>query len=171
MMLITKPQLGRLQTLYSQLAAHEIGVGTSREERIRWATERLGKPVESFKALTGNDAGFLIDSIQSALGVKAPLKKRPNREQARRAGLDGRKDGLEFAASPQIATADDLARIERMLEQLGWTQERFRNFLASTRSPFAKRSDKAIRTTADANKAWWALKRMARGAGIWRKKK
>ncbi len=166
---ITALQLTRLQVLYGQLAAHEIGVGMSREARIRWATERLHKPVTSFKSLSAEDAGFLIDQIQQALGVKAPLKHRPSRDQARRAGLDGRKDGHEYADSPQMATAQDIARINGMCEQLGWTEETFRRFLASDRSPLAKRSDKTIRTTSDANKVWWALKRIARQKGLWRK--
>ena len=42
-MQITKRQLGRLQTLYSQLSAHEIGIGAGRDERIAWASERLRK--------------------------------------------------------------------------------------------------------------------------------
>jgi len=168
-MQITPRQLGRLQTLYSQLAAHEIGVSTSRESRIAWATERLHKPVKSFSNLTADDAGFLIDSIQRHLGVKAPLKDRPKRDQARRAGLDGRKDGGEYSAAPQIATGADLGRIQRMREQLEWSEDTFRAFLDSTRSPLAARADKQIRTTADANKVWWALKRIARQKGLWRK--
>lgn len=90
-MQITKPQIARLQTLYGQLAAHEIGVGTSREARIRWASERLHREIASFSDLSADDAGFLIDSIQQQLGVKAPAVKRPDRGQARRAGLDGQQ--------------------------------------------------------------------------------
>jgi hypothetical protein len=168
-MQITKPQLGRLQTLYAQLAHHDIGVGISRDARIAWATERLQKRVTSFSDLTVEDAGWLIDQLQQHLGVQAPLKHRPDRDQARRAGLDGRKDGAEFAAAPQMATAQDLRRIQAMIVQLGWSELTFANFLASQRSPLAKRADKSIRTTADANKVWWALKRSAQQKGIWRK--
>jgi hypothetical protein len=168
-MQITKPQLVRLQTLYGQLAAHEIGIGADRLSRIRWATERLHKSVASFSNLSADDAGFLIDSIQQQLGVKSPVKKRPGRDQARRAGLDGRKDGAEFADAPQMANAEDLRRIQSMLDQLGWSELSFSNFLNSQRSPLARRADKQIRTTADANKVWWALKRIAREKGLWRK--
>jgi hypothetical protein len=168
-MQITKPQLGRLQTLYAQLARHEIGVGASRAARIAWATETLHKPVESFSALTMEDAGWLIDQLQQQLGVQAPLKSRPDGDQARRAGLDGRKDGTEFANAPQMATARDLRRIQAMIAQLGWSHETYANFLASQRSPLAKRADKQIRTTSDANKVWWALKRIAQQKGVWRK--
>jgi hypothetical protein len=169
-MSITNAQLGRLQTLYSQYARHEIGVGADRESRIRWATERLHKPVSSFKNLTMDDAGFLIDGLQTALGVKAPLKKRLKRDQARRAGLDGRKDGSEFDGEPQMATAADQARIQHVLDALGWDQDGLRNFLESQRSPLARRADKHIRTTRDANKVYWALKRIAQSKGAWRKK-
>ena len=165
-MQITKPQLGRLQTLYSQLARHEICVGTDRLSRLRWATERLNKTVTSFSALTGDDAGFLIDQIQQALGVKIPAKKRPSRDQARRAGLDGRRDGQEFADTPQMVTPRELGLIQSLLGQIGWTEESLRNFLVnSSKSPFARRADKRIHTVADANKVIWALKPMARRKG------
>ena len=166
---ITKAQLVRLQTLYSQLARHELGVNLDRQSRLDWATERLGKLVTSFRDLSADDAGFLIDSIQSHLGVKVPIKKRLGRDQARRAGLDGRSDGAEFAAAPQLVGPEDLARIEDLLRQLGWDRTRLKGFLESSRSPLARRADKAIRTTADANKVWWALKRIARQKGLWRK--
>jgi hypothetical protein len=166
---ITKPQLARLQVLYGQLAAHEIGLGRDRVSRIRWASERLQREIASFKDLSVDDARFLIDSVQQQLGVKVAPVKRPGAAQARRAGLDGRADGAEYQAAPQMATSDDLARIQRLLDQLGWQQETFRKFLESARSPLAKRADKTIRTTADANKVWWALKRIARRKGIWRR--
>ncbi len=168
-MQINAKQIARLQTLYGQLAHREIGVDSGREARIRWAEERLGKPVTSFKDLSASDAGWLIDQIQQALGVKVPLKTRPSRDQARRAGLDGRKDGQEFADAPQMVTPQDIARINALCEELGWSEETLRTFLGSTRSPFAKRADKTIRTTADANKVWWALKPIAKRKGLWRK--
>jgi hypothetical protein len=167
---ITKPQLARLQVLYGQLAAHEIGLSSDRESRLRWASERLQREIASFKDLSASDAGFLIDSIQQQLGVKVPPRKRPGAAQARRAGLDGRRDGAEYSATPQMATSEDLARIQNLLDQLGWQQETFRKFLDSARSPLARRADKTIRTTADANKVWWALKRIAQRKGIWRRK-
>jgi hypothetical protein len=167
-MQITKPQLARLQILYGQLARHEIGVGVSRNARIAWASERLHRPVSSFSDLTVEDAGWLIDQLQQQLGVKAPLKSRPDRDQARRAGLDGRKDGAEFANAPQLATSADIARIQSLLGQLGWSTETYHNFLASARSPL-QHTGRTIRTTTDANKVWWALKRIAQQKGIWRK--
>ncbi|MDR3723302.1 MAG: hypothetical protein P4K83_02280 [Terracidiphilus sp.] len=167
---ISPDQLKRLQVLYGQLAARTIGMDTSREARIRWAIERLHKRVSSFKDLTAGDAGFLIDSIQEELGVKVPPRKRLNREQARRAGLDGRRDGAEYANAPQMATEGDQARIASLLQLLEWDEEAFRKFLTSSRSPLARRSDKQIRTTADANKVYWALKRIAIAKGLWHPK-
>ncbi|HEY1767778.1 MAG TPA: hypothetical protein VGG26_08985, partial [Terracidiphilus sp.] len=113
-MQITRPQLARLQVLYNQLAAHETGVGRDRDSRLAWASQRLHKPVSSFKNLTADDAGFLIDNLQGYLQVKAPLKRRLDRDRARRAGLDGRKDGQEFAEAPQIVSAQDIARIQKL---------------------------------------------------------
>ena len=168
-MQITPAQLGRLQTLYGQLCAHEIGMNNSRPARLDWASERLQKNVTSFSDLSMDDAIFLIDSLQAQLGVKAPVKKRLNRAQARRAGLDGRRDGAEFAAAPQMATADDLGRIQEMIGQLGWDEAAFNKFMASSRNPLVRFSDKRINTTAKANKVWWALKRIAQSKGIWRK--
>jgi hypothetical protein len=168
-MRLSELQLARLQVLYGQLAAHELGVNTDRLSRLRWASERLGREVESFKELSGADAGFLIDSIQQQLGVKAPAVRRLDRHQARRAGLDGRKDGGEYSAAPQLATAADLARIQAIREQIGWSEDTFRAFLASSRSPLARRADKSVRTTGDANKVWWALKRIAQSKGLWRR--
>jgi len=155
--------------LYSQLSRKEIGVGADRASRLDWATERLHKPVTSFSALTADDAGFLIDSIQQELGVKVPLKARPRRDQARRAGLDGRHDGQEYSDAPQMATPEDLALIQSLKEQLGWNELNFTNFINSPRSPLSRRADKLIRTTSDANKVIWALKRIVRQKGLWRK--
>lgn len=167
-MKITPEQLTRLQTLYSQLAAREIGVDKDRTSRIRWATERLQKPVTSFSALSLDDARYLIDSIQAQLNVKAPFKGRLDRDQARRAGLDGRKDGKEYSDAPQLVTANEIALINSLREQLGWTEDGLRNFLESTRSPLAKRANKAILTTGDANRVIWGLKRIARRKGVWK---
>lgn len=168
LMLISPAQLGRLQTLYSQLARHEIGVGLDRESRLRWATEHLRKPVSSFKALTIDDAGFLINSIQEQLGVKAPLKKRLDRHQARRAGMDGRADGSEFAKAPEMASAADLARVQNVMRVLDWNEAALNTFKESARWPLGAR--KQIVTVSDANKVYWALKRIAQAKGLWRAK-
>lgn len=166
---ITKKQLGRLQTLYSQLARHEIGVGPSREERLAWVSARLRRPVLSFKDLSVDDAGWLIDQIQTQLGVKAPTKphKRLDRDQARRAGTDGRHDGQEFADAPQLASAADLASIENYYTRLGWGRAQFDSWLHSSRSPLKHKASPSISTVADANRVRWALKGMLQHAGKW----
>jgi hypothetical protein len=168
-MLITKPQIGRLQVLYAQLAAHEIGVGSSREERLEWVSARLRRPVSSFKELSAEDAGWLIDQLQSELGVKTPAKprKRLNRDQARRAGLDGRKDGQEFASAPQMASAADLEVIESYYHRLGWERAQFDAWMRSTRSPLKHKSAPSIVIVSDANRVRWALKGMLQAAGKW----
>ena len=165
---INPAQLKRLQVLYGQLAHREIGMSTARDARLAWAGQRLGRSVTSFSLLSAGDAGFLIDSLQQQLGVKVPPRKRLDRDQARRAGLDGRRDGGEFAEAPQMATSSDVARIQNILDQLGWSLETYAKFLHSSRSPLSKRADKSIRTTADANKVWWALKRIAIAKGLWK---
>jgi len=81
----------------------------------------------SFKDLTFEDAGWLIDQLQTHLGVKPPPSPQsPRRDQARRAGLDGRKDGQEFASAPQMASAADLATIEDYYSRLGWAAQSMR---------------------------------------------
>lgn len=164
---ISKRQLVRLQTLYSQLARHEVGVNVSREARLAWASEHLHKPVTSFGNLTPGEAGFLIDCIQEFLGFKAPVKHRPNRTQARRAGLDGRKDGQEFASTPQLASDADLASIQEYYSRLRWNRAQFDAWLRSPRSPLKHKSSPVIVTVADANRVRWALKGMLQFAGMW----
>jgi len=168
-MQLSKNQLARLQVLFSQFARREIGVGTSRPERLAWASEALRKPVESFKNLSSADAGFLIDSIQTQLGVKAPNspRQRLDRDQARRAGTDGRKNGSEYSSSPQLASAVDLGTIDNYYTRLGWDRSRFDAWLRSPRSPLKHKSAPTIVTAADCNRVRWALKGMLVHAGKW----
>jgi hypothetical protein len=162
---INRAQLARLQTLYGQLA-RRTQMENTREDRLLWAAEGLGRKIESFNDLTGDEARRLIDAAQAQLGYRAPSKQRRGRREAMRRGVDGRRDGKEFAAQPQIASARDIEQIEEMYQRLGWTRERFDAWLHSIRSPL-RSSDRAIRTTADANKVRWALKGMLVSAGLW----
>ncbi len=166
---ITTNQMKRLQTLYSKLEAHSI-TGSGREARLSWATEQLGRPIESFKAISFAEAKHLIDGLQGQLGVKEPPRRRHGRAQARRAGLDGRKGHTEFANAPEAVTQRDLAAIEEYYLRLGWTRPQFDGWLQSPHSPIGKRANKAILTTADANKVRWALKGMLRQRGLWEKR-
>ena len=161
---ITKGQITRLQILFGQYAAATIGVENTRDARLAWASAELHRPlacpVRSFSALAFGEAGSLIDGLQTLLGVKAP-PRRKTRAAARRAGLDGRRIGAaEFAAQPEIASAADLDMIARFYQRLGYDRAGFDAFLGSSRSPLGKRSNPAVRTSADANKVIFALKRM-----------
>jgi hypothetical protein len=166
---ITHNQMRRLQTLYGQLAAHAIE-SNDRAARIQWASEQVGRAIASFKDLTSDEANRLIDGLQGQLGVKAPTKKRLGRDAARRAGRDGRRGDKEFAAQPQIVSAEDLAVIENYFNRLGWTRDQFDAWLQSPRSPLSKRARPVIATSKDANRVRWALKGMLQHRGLWKDK-
>jgi len=166
---ITKGQLKRLQVLYSQLARHTLDAGPSREARLTWAAQLLGHAVASFSNLTPDDARVLIDSAQGVLGVRAATtpRKRLSRDEAHRAGTDGRRDEAEYSTTPQLASADDLATIENYYGRLGWNRAQFDGWLRSRYSPLKHKAKPAIRTMADANRVRWALKGMLQAAGKW----
>lgn len=167
-MSISKGQLVRLQILYQQLAHHELGMGLSREERMAWTSARLHKPVTSFSNLSREDAGWLIDQIQQHLGIKVPVKprKRLDRDAAHSAGTEGRRkdDGKQAT----LAGAAEFARIHYVLDVLGWNEQQLDGWLRSSRSPLGHRATPTIRTLGDANRVWWALKRMAIAGGLWK---
>jgi hypothetical protein len=160
--LISKGQLRRLQTLYGQLARH-TQEGSDRAARIAWAEQLVGRLIASFSDLTAAEARRLIDTVQGQLGVNAPQQRRRrgrprlDRDAAHRAGTEGRRDD----DSKQITMAGpaEFARIQYALEQLGWNQAQLDAWLRSPRSPLKKSSPK-IHTLGDANRVWWALKRM-----------
>jgi hypothetical protein len=165
---ITSGQLKRLQVLYSQHARRSLDATSgSREERLDWATRQTGRLIASFKELTLDEGKHLIELLQRALNVKAPSTRPSRRDDARRAGLDGRHDGKEYARTPKMASAQDIEVIERFYQRLGWTRERFDAWLQSPRSPLGRKSNPQIRTLADANRVRWALKGMLVSAGLW----
>ena len=165
----TAAQIQKVQVVYAQMAAREIGVENTREARLAWASQLLQRPIASFKDLKRGDAIHLIDQAQASLGVPFKPHKLPaTREQARRAGLDGRKDvDHEFAAAPQLVSAQEIAIIQAFVHRLGWSQAQFEAWLGTKRSPFGKRANKRIMTTADANQVRWALKGMLVARGLW----
>jgi hypothetical protein len=163
--LINKKQMQRLQVLYSQLARH-TDQGADRESRMRWASELLGRPIESFKALTMNDGRHLIDTLQGQLGVKVPARNRLKGEAAHRAGTDGRR-GSPYGDRPQMVSPADLEAITSYYMRLGWTREQFDAWLSSSRSPLSNRAHPTIATLADANRVRWALKGMLQNRGLW----
>jgi len=166
---VTSPQLTALQALYSRFAAHIIQeAGDARAARLSWASGMIGRKIESFKALTGGEAGRLIDVLKVSTGqeVRPPRRRIRSRDLAQAAGTAGRR-GIR-SATAYVVSADDLARIDDATARLGWTRARFDAWLNSQFSPLRSRADKQIRTLADANRVWWALKAMLKHAGLWR---
>jgi hypothetical protein len=166
---ITPAQMKRLQVLYSQLVRTTFDGGDgSREARLAWASQLLCRSVSSFRDLTQGDARHLIDVTQQQLGVKVPARKRDrlSGEKAMQAGTEGRRDGER--GKHTLVGPRDLARIQYALDLLAWTQEQLEGWLRSPRSPLGKRSNPSIRTVGDANRVWWALKRMAQSRGLWK---
>jgi hypothetical protein len=159
---ITAAQQKRLQTVYTQLARHTMQEST-REARLAWASEALGRSVTSFSSLDSHEAKQLIDSAQHQLGVKAPAKHRMDAYAARQAGTEGRKGAS--AANITIAGAADLERIRRVLSVLGWSEDSMRRWLESPKGPLGRRTE--IRTVGDANRVYWGLKRIAIAKGVW----
>jgi hypothetical protein len=169
---ITKRQLKHLQVLYSQLAHKTLDAGSSRESRLAWASDQLHHAVASFNDLSHADARQLITAIQRRLGIRAAARPRKtlSRGQAQRAGKDGRHDGKQYDAQPQLASADDLATIEGYYARLGWSRAQFDGWLRSPRSPLKHKAAPSIRTLSDANRVRWALKGMLQHAGLWYEK-
>jgi hypothetical protein len=67
-------------------------------------------------------------------------------------------DAAATSPKPCSSPPEDLARIATITAELGWDQARLDAFLRSGSSPLKHRA--SIRTQADANKVWWALKRI-----------
>jgi hypothetical protein len=121
---ITVPQIRRLKVLYSQFARRAIDLNGSREERLRWASEQLGRGIDSFSDLTRDEAKRLIDLCQEALGIE-PSKRARQRARKRQikdenrahaAGTEGRHDGA--AGVRTMATQEDLDRIQNALTRM-----------------------------------------------------
>ena len=166
---ISTGQMRRLQTLYGQLCAHDAGQGhtdpkKARESRLIWAAGLLDHPVTSFKDLTEDDARHLIDTLQGQFGIpetraRGPRRRRRlSRDAAQKAGTEGRRDSP--AKEVTMASPADLARIDYALGELNWSRAQLDVFLRSSHSPLNSRSNPQIRTLSDANRVWWALKRM-----------
>jgi hypothetical protein len=173
---ISKAQLVKLQTLWRQSPwRQEPGppAAAEREARLAWASELLGREVRSFNELTRREAAKAIDSLSGA----EPLHHgdtETRRDQAR--GMEGRKrnrtagDGCA-TRSITLAGAEDIARIEDALMRLGWDQRRFEAWLRSPSSPLARKvANPKLRTVWEANRVWWALKRLLKRAGEWHPK-
>lgn len=164
-------QLKALQTLYGQWYAHsQQECADPRAARLAWASESTGREISSFSGLTRDEARSLIDLLKGSMGQ--PVGERPHpwrrinsRERAQAAGTSGRR-GFESSVI-QMASPDDLARVDELVRRLEWTPEQFNAWLKSPRSPLGSTDQIAIRTTAQANKIYWALKAMLARAGKW----
>jgi hypothetical protein len=176
---ITKGQIQRLQIVYGQFSRRSLDLDSSRECRLRWASKQLGRTVESFSALSRDEAKRLIDLLQGAMGI-APTKLRHNhgrRYVSQRDAVKAATEGRHDQQFPEVtlASAEDLARVQHGIELLGWTRAQFDAWLRSTRSPLARRVGGVVQapinpriiTLGEANKVWWALKGMARAQGKW----
>ncbi|HEV7522418.1 MAG TPA: hypothetical protein VGP89_15045 [Candidatus Angelobacter sp.] len=161
---ISDAQLTRLQVLWSQYVRREM-IKNSRDERLRWASEQTKRAISSFKELTLSEASDLINLLQTEMGIKEsspavrPRRFRSrikDRDQAQAAGTEGRRGSRgKFT----IAKAEDLAMLDTMLTEMGWTRERLDAFLLSPSSPLRGRQQ--LRTVGDVNRVLWALKRIA----------
>jgi hypothetical protein len=159
-------QLTALHALFHQYASRCLGRAGSaieRRERLAWASDNLGRPLESFSSLRSEEAARLIDLMKRALGqeVTPPRSpwRRPDRDQARAYGTAGRRGNT--SKEVQLVDAPTLALLDRLVAQLGWTRARLDAFLQSKSSPVP---GGVVRTLPQANRVIWALKKMLRRA-------
>lgn len=167
----SRDQIVALQTLYAQWACHAIQENIDpRAARLAWASEALGRAIGSFSELTRDEARRLIDALKGSMGQQLvehphPWRQIQSRERAQAAGTAGRRG--KRSSLIQLAGPDDLARIDEALNRLGWTRERYEGWLRSGSSPLGIVDPAIIRTVAEANKVWWALKAMLKRSGRW----
>jgi len=157
----------RLQTLYGKLCAH-TDQPNKREARLGWASALVMRPIASFKDLTRDDARHLIDTLQGQLGIpetQPRRRQRLGRDAARKAGTEGRR-GYESKEITMAGPAE-IARIQHVMDLIGWDQAQLESWLHSPHSPLRNKAAGQIRSLADANRVWWALKGMAVAQGKW----
>lgn len=167
----TAEQIKALQTLYAQWARHAFEEGSDpRAVRLAWASKNAGREISSFSALTRDEARSLIDLLKGSMRQRLgehpqPWRRVISRERAQAAGTAGRRS----AAPPfiQMASPDDLARIDELIVRLEWTREQFNAWLKSPRSPLSSTDQATIQNAAQANRIYWALKAMLVRAGGW----
>jgi hypothetical protein len=167
----SRDQVNALFGLYARSRARAPkDLRDPRGARLRWASESVGREVASFADLTADEVRELIHGLKASLA--RPVEGRPDRwrpirsrERAHAAGTSGRAD--EDQRFVQLANADDLARIHDAVRRLGWSRERFAAWLASRSSPLPSKRIEEIRTVAEVNRVWWALKAMLQRSGKW----
>lgn len=164
--LISAPQLRTAQVLWSKYFAHhalDFAGDDARAARLKWTAEFLGHSVESFHDLTRYEAHRIINELKRSMNMPIGMR---SRQRAADRGLQGRRIAGRPAQMEVVAGREDLDRLHSALSRLGWSQERFEKWLESPTSP-VKGSQPKIRTQAEANRVWWALKRMLRRQGLW----
>src|SRR5882724_12593840 len=128
---ITPKQMRRLQTLWGLLCARMGEDAKARAPRLAWVSTKIGREIQSFNALTLNEAKLGIREMQKLL--PADQVKRANRGAAKAYGTAGRKG---FASKEiRLADAQTWALLDRLLAQLGWSRERLDAFIRSAKSP------------------------------------
>jgi hypothetical protein len=170
---LSSAQLSALHSLihfYAPRFLGQAGITMDRGERLAWASDIVGRPLESFSALNAEEATRLIELMKRALGqeVKPAMRRsfwrRPDRDQAQAYGTAGRRSS--GSKEIKLVDAPTLALIDKLLSQLGWSQIRFDAFLKSRNSPVR---NGAIRTLAEANRVIWALRNMLRNGNAEKK--
>jgi hypothetical protein len=163
---ISSGQLVKLQTLWNQYARRNID-RDSRRERLGWASQLVGRRIESFKDLTKSEAEKCISTLLGVLGLPLNSKGFRSRqaERSRQRGTEGRK--FSDSKVKTLATAQDLDRIQDAMTRLGWDQARLDAWLRSPSSPVDSKSNPKIRTQWEANRVWWGMKRLLKRAGKW----
>lgn len=149
-------QIKALQTLYGQWRGHSLQErGDPRVARLAWASERTGREISSFSYLTCDEARLLIDLLKGSMGKPIgdhpqPWRRVDSRERAQAAGTSGRREcGPSFI---QMASADDLARVDELVRRLEWTPEQFnRNYILNSLTG-GKRGEYALRKRARGEK-------------------
>jgi hypothetical protein len=172
----TRAQVVALQTLFAAWHSRELTAQATdiRSARLAWASESLGHDVPSFRDLTSDEARRLIDILKRSIGQSLTREAQPwrrvrARDRAKQAGTAGRNGANSSLI--ELASPDDLARIEQARQRLGWSSEQLKAWLGSTASPLKRSGECTIRTVAEANRVWWALKAMMVRAGVWKRKK
>lgn len=156
--MISKAQLRALQSLCGRVFG---GEADPRQARLDWASAQLGRAVASFRDLTFTDAVTLIGELKRSFGqADNPQRRRPSREVAHALGTHGRRGHVVDIAV--MASPTDLAVIDDLRDQFGWTPEQFESWLRSPSSPLRGRAHATIRTLADANKVRWGLQALLR---------
>lgn len=157
---ITARQITKAQVLWCQYAQQTGVAGAAkRETRLEWVGTFLQRQVASFKELTRNEGEKLIDELLRLTGRGVHDRMRANSM-----GTDGRRGKKSKQAT--LASQQDLDRIREATSRLGWSEDRLERWLHSPCSPLRSTS-KEIHTLADANRVWWALKNMIKGANKW----